>query len=104
MCGNLWTPKKLLQAIAQPVEVNVFLLQPQSRTEAVVAQIVVEGVFFGGQPVQVRQQRLILAPLDGGIRTKGCSVHQERIYVTKVTTQMIQDSKAMGVYVTPVKD
>lgn len=43
--------KKLLKAIAQPVEANVFLLQPQPRADAVVAQIVVKGSLFGRQPV-----------------------------------------------------
>lgn len=90
--------------MSQPVEPNVFLLQPQSRADAVVAQIIVEGPLVWHQSVQVRQQGLVLASPDGGMRIKGCPVHQERIYVTKVAAQLIQDAKAMSIDVTPVMD
>lgn len=45
--------EELLEVIAQPVEANMFQLQPQPRADAVVAEIIVEVSLFGRQPVQV---------------------------------------------------
>lgn len=54
LMGDGGAIKKLLKAMSQPVEADVFLLQPQSRANAVVTQIVVEVPLFGRQSVQVR--------------------------------------------------
>lgn len=89
------------EAIAQPAETHVFLLQAQLRADAVVAQIVIEGSLFGRQPVQVQPPWLVLSTPDGSMRIEGCPVHQERIHMIKVASQLVQDAEAMGVDVAP---
>ncbi len=102
--GSSSTIKKMLKAMSQPVEADVLLLQPQSRANAVVAQIIVEFALLGCQSVQVRDQGLVFFSPDGGVRIKGYPVHQERLHVAKVDAQMIQDAKAMGIDIAPVMD
>jgi hypothetical protein len=96
--------EEMLKATSQPVEADVLLLQTQTRADAVVAQIVVESALIECQSAQVRNQRLVLAPPDGGVRIKGCPVHQERLDVTEIAAQLIQDAKSMGIDIALVID
>ena len=96
--------KEMLKAMSQPVETDVLLLQPQSGTNAVVAQIIVEITLLRCQVMQVHDQWLVFASPDGGVRIKGCPIHQERVNVAEPAAQLIQDAKTMGVDIAPVMD
>lgn len=102
--GNGSVIEEMLKAMSQPVEAYVFLLQPQPRANAIVAQIVVKGSLFVRQPVQVHSQGLVLASPDSGMRVKRFPVHQERFHMAEVGAQLIQDAKAMRIDIAPVMD
>jgi len=86
-----------------PAEANAFLLQTQVRAQAVVSQIVVQDALLHGQTRQISVRRLLLHTPLGLERQQGGPIHQQGAHMGKMSAQLIQDGKTVGIDITPVK-
>lgn len=65
-----------INPLAYSAEAQMFLLQSQLFTDAVVAQVVVQAQFLPSQPVQIASVWLVLPPPEGGVSFKRGLIHQ----------------------------
>ena len=85
-----------------PTEPDPFLLQPQARSQAVVAQVVKQRALLCRQPWQIARERLRLFAPVIGVGQQRVAVHQQGLNMGQRGAQLVEDGETMRVNVAPV--
>src|SRR5689334_1112051 len=92
------------EAFENPVPADKLLLKADGYAVGVVAEPLVHAGFLGRQPCQRGPRRRRLPAPSVAVREKRLLIHQHTLHMRMNRAELVQDSEAVRVDVTPVQD